>query len=104
MTTNVGQVSSLLHPRGPKPGWVYWVRRLVLLLVIMAIVVGVGVVVKGRLAKGTSTSTNSAVAEPATTSAAEATASGAPAQPTGAPIECIDDAISVEVAPDAKKY
>ena len=34
-------VSTLLHPTGPQPSGVYWVRRVVAILVILALLLGV---------------------------------------------------------------
>ena len=93
----------MLYPRGPRPIWVYWARRLVILLVIGVIVGGIGWVVMHRAAPA-SPASNAAVVEPSSGSSGEAVSSGEPIEPTGAPVDCIDSAMLVEVATGAKRY
>ena len=118
------RVSTLLHPRGPLPPGVYWVRRLLALLVVVALLLGVRWVfqrtfggsgtpdssgtpsasttpstsVSGTPSKTASPSTSATSAKPSTS----ATTSASPST-TAVPL-CANDDIAVTAPTDAASY
>jgi len=95
-----------MHPAGPEPASVYWIRRAAIVLVIVTLVVAVWWLLGSLLGGGS---------EPAsgTTDEPSASASAAPGESTSAapsatakaePVECLDSAITVEATTDASTY
>jgi len=99
-------VSTVLRPVGPQSPGVYWVRRLVVLLVVLALLLGI----RFLLFRGDSTTT--ATPEPSTSPTAsttpEPTDTGSPsAEPTPtatAVPACKDSQITVTASTDAATY
>jgi hypothetical protein len=93
-----------MHPTGPEPSTVYWIRRGSIVLVAVTAVVAVWWLI-GSLMGGDSES--AADPESGTTSSApaDATSSAAPASTAQAePVECLDSAITVEATTDSSTY
>ena len=86
-------MSNVLHPVGPRPSRVYWVRRIVVVAVLVAVVAVVVVLV--RLAIGRST-------VGAVTGARASSSTTAPA--SGTPQACPASAIGLAVTADATTY
>lgn len=110
-------VSSLIHPVGPEPPGVYWLRRAALLLVIITLAMGAWWAVNAvRGSDEPMQATGSATAPaqdgtPAATDQPSAGASDQAATPSSEPTviedtakECTDSAILVEAKTDAKSY
>jgi hypothetical protein len=85
-------MSSVLRPRGPQKPSVYWRRRAVALLIVLAIPITVGFLI---FRGGASEAEPQAEAEP------QPTASGAPAEPAAEPTEGVQDDPSAEPDPSA---
>ncbi len=88
-------MSNVLHPVGPRPSRVYWVRRIVVVAVLVAVVAAVVMLV--RLAIG-----GSADGAVATTRAIASTTAAAPT--SGTPQACPASAVSLAVTADATTY
>ena len=99
-------VSSLMHPTGPEPASVYWIRRGAILLVIVTLVVALWWLLGALLGGGG----DEPVADPAASSSAAASepADGASAAASPAadaePVACLDSAIKVEATTDSSTY
>jgi hypothetical protein len=99
-----------MHPTGPEPASVYWIRRAAIVLVVITLLVALWWLV-GSLFGG---SDNAAESAPDATSSAaaspEASGESASAEPTdGATgdaeaVACVDTAIKVEATTDASTY
>ncbi len=98
----VAGVSQFLHPIGPEPPIVYWIRRVAILLVVIAVIVGL-VWVFGALRGGSSEVTAAPSASAAPSGSASAPASPS-AIPTGAPTDCKDADIEVSASTDSGTY
>lgn len=117
-------MSTLLRPTGPRPAGVYWWRRLLVLLVVLALALGVRWLLTGRSADGTPVSapTDSPSASPTTSptrtpsptasttkkpskspSATRSASSSPSATATGTPA-CTDSQITVTASTDAASY
>jgi hypothetical protein len=95
-----------MHPTGPEPASVYWIRRGAIVLVVITLVVAAWWLLGSLFGGGSDTSADSA-AEPSS-SASAAPDSSVPAEastPADAePVECLDSAITVEATTDASTY
>ena len=107
---SVGVVSTLLHPVGSKPPGTYWVRRVLVLLVVLALILGIRQVFFSGDATSSATPTpsgsTSAAPDPSeSASAPSSTASPKPSSSatsgTGA---CKDSQIQVTASTDAASY
>ena len=103
-------VSTLLHPSGPEPASVYWIRRAAILAVLLTVLVLLWWVLGALLGGGGDTagepaaeSSASASAEPGASPAASAAAS-AESTTAAEPVACLDSAILVEATTDASTY
>jgi hypothetical protein len=109
----------MLHPVGPASPGVYWFRRVVVLLVLLALLLGVRWLLTGRGGDGSPSGagpTTSPTSTPSTSPSTTAKPSGSPttkpsstatAKPTttpGAVANCKDSAISVTASTDAASY
>lgn len=101
-TDTVWQVSGVVHPMGPEPPWVYWLRRGIILLAVLTLVIGAYWLITGRGSAGTDSTSGGVAptAQPSTAPSTPATASAEPATPT----DCVDSAIVVEASSDSSKY
>lgn len=97
-----------MHPTGPEPASVYWIRRGAIVLVVITVLVALWWLVGSLFGGGADTSadagaetTSSASAAPDASASAE---SSAPADAGGEPVECLDAAITVEATTDASTY
>jgi hypothetical protein len=112
-------VSTVIHPTGPQSPGVYWVRRAVVLLVLLALVLGVRWLLTGRGGSGTpvaaptSSSTSTPTSAPtsaaptpsASTTSARPQATSASPKPTGTGVKaCAKTQISVTTSTDAASY
>jgi hypothetical protein len=88
-------MSNVLHPIGPRPSRVYWVRRIVVAAVLVAVVAAVVLLV--RLATGGS-------AAGAVTGAGAIASTTATAPASGTPRACPSSAVSLAVTADATTY
>ncbi|NMR18767.1 hypothetical protein [Cellulomonas fimi] len=113
-------MSTVLHPAGPNPPRVYWVRRLVVLVVLGAVVWGL--VALGSIALGRFGPDDAAAAAGQTTAAEGAgeTAADASDEGTGAgavdaaeddaedapaaPVDCTPDSLQLALTTDALEY
>ena len=93
-------MSGLLHPVGPEPPVVYWVRRGAIVLVVLTVLIVLVWLVRGR---GSSEPGRPAAAASPAASASASAASAAPA-PTGEPLPCTDADLLVEATTDASTY
>lgn len=94
-----------MHPNGPEPPSVYWVRRAAILVVLLTVVVGLWWLVGALTGSSTPTSSETTVAEEPievvdATVVAESTAPAAPAEPQ----PCPESAIEVGATTDASTY
>lgn len=97
-----------MRPVGPEPGFVYWVRRGAIVLVVLTVLVVAWWLVAGR-------GSDAASPEPVASSSASAAATGSPgatpesttaatAVAAGEPVACPDSDIKVEASTDASTY
>lgn len=101
-----GPVSAFLHPTGPEPPTVYWIRRGAIVVVVLTLVIALWWLV-GSLRGGS----GPAETDPSATAAPSAAASPNPSASAEAsaavdaePVECLDSAISVEATTDSSTY
>lgn len=94
-------MSTVLHPVGPNPPRVYWVRRLVVMVALVVVVVGLIALVwavafrdGGSEATGTDAAAGAAADQPASDGAA------APA----VPVDCLAANLQLTVVSDATQY
>ncbi len=95
-----------MHPAGPEPASVYWIRRAAIILVIVTLVVAVWWLL-GSLLGGGSEPASGTTDEPSASASAVPgeSSSAAPAATADAePVECLDSAITVEATTDASTY
>lgn len=91
-------MASLLHPVGPEPPTVYWVRRAAAALVVIAILASIAWLLGGG---DEGTPEQAAVAPSAPASAA---ASPSPSPTSTEPLECPDASILVTAETDQRSY
>lgn len=109
----------MLHPVGPQSPGIYWFRRVVVLLVLLALLLGVRWLLTGRSSDGSSSAagpsaspTSTPSASPSTTAKPSTSPSTKPStSPTAKPTtsgstvaNCKDSAISVTASTDAASY
>lgn len=95
-----------MHPNGPEPSSVYWIRRAAILVVLLTVVLGVWWLFGAILGGDSSTSTSApAPSESATSDVAVPvdTVSTAPITPAE-PVACEDSVIAVEATTDSSTY
>jgi len=99
-----------MHPNGPEPASVYWVRRAAILVVLLTVVVGAwwlfGAVLGGGSSSEvatTSAETDIAQEDPAAAASALPAAEVAPVEPAE-PTPCPDSVIAVEATTDSSTY
>lgn len=97
-----------MHPAGPEPASVYWIRRAAIVIVVLTLVVALWWLV-GSLFGGGSDEASGAATEPSASAAAEptssASASASAVPESGAdPVACLDSAITVEATTDSSTY
>ena len=99
-----------MHPTGPEPASVYWIRRGAIVLVVLTLIVALWWLVGSLLGGG---SDSAADPEPQASSSASAGASPAASPDASAsadadadadPVECQDSAITVEATTDSSTY
>jgi hypothetical protein len=100
-------MSTFMHPSGPEPASVYWIRRAAIIVVILTVVIGlwwlVGAVFGGSGDADPTASTSEPSASASATSSAAPSASSSAAADAQA-LECADSAIKVEATTDASTY
>jgi len=110
-------VSALFFPVGPEPSFVYWIRRLTLLLALGTLIFGIWWVFtsRGSTEQSIPASTSSPSAEPSTDPTAEssptptvdppaASETGTDASVGAAPVDCQDSVIKVKARSDKSTY
>lgn len=99
-------VSTFLHPTGPEPPTVYWIRRAAIVVVLLTLVVLIWWVLSSLLGGGDAGSTPGSGSEPSASASAVAPSEGASAAATAnaEPVACMDSAITVEATTDSSTY
>jgi hypothetical protein len=101
-------VSTLLHPSGPEPASVYWIRRGAILAVLLTVLVLLWWALGALFGGGDDTSGGPAAQPSATASASPGESPAASASPetttAAEPVACLDSAILVEATTDASTY
>lgn len=95
-----------MHPAGPEPASVYWIRRGAIVLVVITVLVALWWLI-GSLFGGGDDTASEPTAQPSSSSSAapEASASAAASGAADAdPVACLDSAITVEATTDATTY
>lgn len=93
-------MSTVLRPVGPNPPRVYWVRRLVVMVALGAVIVG-GVALVRAVASGVGPASSAAPAGAEATTGADAkVAEGAPA----VPVDCTAADLQLSLVADAAQY
>ena len=96
-----------MHPTGPEPASVYWIRRAAIVVIVLTLLVVLWWIVSS-LFGGSDDPTTDGGAQPSSSASASAAPSGsaspAASGSTGAPVECADSAITVEATTDASTY
>lgn len=95
-----------MHPTGPEPASVYWIRRGAIVIVVITLVVALWWLLGSLFGGGSDTSADSGTEPSSSASAApDASASAAASEAADAePVECLDSAITVEATTDASTY
>lgn len=95
-----------MHPTGPEPASVYWIRRGAIVIVVITLVVALWWLLGSLFGGGSDTSADSATEPSSSASAApDASTSAAASEAADAePVECLDSAITVEATTDASTY
>lgn len=99
-------MSTVRHPVGPQPPQVYWRRRLIVGLGLLAVIVIIVLIIV-RPGSGEPDPTTAASPSPTETAAAETTetpAADAPAEPPADPNACTSDQVEVTAVTDADAY
>lgn len=99
-------MSTVRHPVGPQPPQVYWRRRLIVGLGLLAVIVIIVLIIV-RPGSGEPDPTTAASPSPTETAAAETTetpAADAPAEPPADPNACTPDQVEVTAVTDADAY
>ena len=106
-------MSGLFVPIGPEPGFVYWIRRITLLLAVGTLIFGIWWIATGRAAEeqaapapDSSPSAPSASAEPSQSPSAPPPSPVATEATdlTGTPVDCQDSSIKVRAKTDKSTY
>ena len=95
-----------MHPTGPEPASVYWIRRAAIVLVVITLLVALWWLI-GSLFGGGGDDSTASTSEPSSSASASAAASGEPsaaASSDAEPVECLDSAITVDATTDASTY
>ena len=96
-----------MHPSGPEPSSVYWIRRAAIVLIVITILVALWWLVSSLFGgSGDDASAGSGAESSASASATAEPSAGASAQASSGanPVECLDSAITVEATTDASTY
>ena len=93
-----------MHPVGPEPPTVYWLRRLGIIVVAVVVLVSLVWLVGGRGAEDTAAPSPASSASAAPSGQPSGAASGSAAAAPGAPVDCPDSAIAVTAASAEKAY
>jgi hypothetical protein len=104
--SSVVPVSAFMHPTGPEPASVYWIRRGAIILVVITVLVAFWWLI-GSLRGGGAESPAGSDPQPSTSVSAAPEGSSDPspsASAGGEPVECLDSAITVEATTDASTY
>jgi hypothetical protein len=110
-------VSTVIHPTGPQSPGVYWVRRAVVLLVLIVLLLGVRWLLTGRGGDGTPAASPSGSSSPSSTPAATSasakptsaspkpSATSASAKPSSTAVTaCTKSQLAVTASTDAASY
>lgn len=95
-----------MHPSGPEPASVYWIRRGAIVAVVLTLIVAIWWLIGSLMGGGDDAPTEPSTGPSASASAAaDSTASGAATSaPDAEPVACLDSAITVEATTDASTY
>lgn len=93
-----------MHPVGPEPPTVYWLRRAGIVVVALVVLVSLFWLIGGRGSADDAAAPAPSTAPTAGASGEPTTSASGEAQPSGAPVDCPDTAIRVTAATDAKTY
>jgi hypothetical protein len=95
-----------MHPTGPEPASVYWIRRGAIVLVVITLIVALWWLAGSLFGGGSDTPADQGTQPSSSASSTpEASASAsASAAADGEPVECLDSAIKVEATTDASTY
>ena len=94
-----------MHPTGPEPPAVYWIRRGAIVLVVITIVVALWWLIGSLLGGGGSDSAAEPQESASLSASPGASASAEPSSTADAePVECLDSAITVEATTDSSTY
>lgn len=93
-------MSTVLQPVGPEPGRVYWIRRLVVLAVVVVVLVVLGLVVRALASGGEGSADPAPVASGEDEAPAEDEPEGAPGSPTA----CSPEALTTILSTDTRSY
>ena len=104
-------MSALFVPVGPEPSFVYWIRRITLLLAVGTLIFGIWWLFnsQGSTEQASSAPVSSSSAEPSADptvepSSASTTDAGTNVVPAEVPVDCQDSAIKVRARTDATTY
>jgi hypothetical protein len=95
-----------MHPSGPEPASVYWIRRGAIILVVITVLVAFWWLIGSLRGGGTdASSVSDAQASSSASPALDGSTAPSPsASAGGKPVECLDSAITVEATTDASTY
>ena len=99
-------MSSFLHPTGPEPASVYWIRRAAIVVVVITLILAVWGLFGALFGGGddTSATTPDASSSASASAVPSSSASSSAAATGGQVLECVDSAITVEATTDASTY
>lgn len=95
-----------MHPTGPEPASVYWIRRGAIVVVVITLLVALWWLLGSLFGGGSDTSADAG--SEASSSASASPGGSSSAAPTASvdsePVECLDSAITVEATTDSSTY
>ena len=96
-----------MHPTGPEPASVYWIRRAAIVVIVLTLIVVLWWIISSLFGGGGDSATDSG-SQPSSSASASAAPSGSASAESssaaGDPVECADSAIKVEATTDASTY
>jgi hypothetical protein len=93
-------MNTVLHPVGPNPPRVYWVRRLVVVIALVVVLGGVTAAVWAVAFRGSGAAADGGTGEPAVSSGSDPAAQDGAANPA----ECAPENLTLTLAADAAQY
>ena len=95
-------MSALRHPVGPQPPRVYWLRRLI--VVVLAVVLVAAAFLVGKAVLGRSGTGGDAVADPAAQTSADPSVEPSPSESATGPAACGPETVSITLTADQRTY